>query len=58
MGSPQNPTAKQVDALKKTGQLQRVGTSHSFNTSMGAITLNISLPEQGVSLLKLSMISK
>ncbi len=55
MGSPQNPTAKQVDALEKAGQLQRVGTTNSFNTSNGAITLNISLPEQGVALLKLSI---
>jgi xylan 1,4-beta-xylosidase len=58
MGSPQYPTAKQVDALKKAGQLQRIGTPHLFNTSNGEITLNLSLSEQGVSLLKLSMMSK
>ena len=54
MGSPQNPSTKQVDALERAGQLQKFYTPKSFNSSNSEITVDMFLPEQAVSLLKLS----
>lgn len=53
MGSPQRPTTEQVDALEKAGQLQQLDKEKLFNVKNGILTLNIYLPEQAVSLLKL-----
>ena len=54
MGSPQNPSIKQIDALEKAGQLQQVNKSKSFDVTNGTLTLNVALPEQAVSFFKLS----
>jgi xylan 1,4-beta-xylosidase len=52
MGSPQNPTTEQIEALKKAGQLQ-LYTSPEWVISKGpSMTLKIILPRQAVSLLK------
>jgi xylan 1,4-beta-xylosidase len=54
MGSPQNPTAKQINALEKAGQLQQLDKAKSFNVTNGVLMLKTALPEQAVSLFKLS----
>ncbi|PWT75648.1 MAG: beta-xylosidase [Bacteroidetes bacterium] len=54
MGSPQAPTSKQVAELQTTGQLQSVDAEKSANIKNGSLVLNIDLPEQGISLVKLS----
>ncbi len=54
MGSPQQPTAEQIDALEKAGQLQEFDKSKSFNVKNGLLKLNTDLPEQAVSLFKIS----
>ena len=54
MGSPQQPSAQQIDALEKAGQLQQRDEEKSFNVKNGVLTLNTNLPAQAVSLLKLS----
>jgi xylan 1,4-beta-xylosidase len=54
MGSPQQPTTEQIDALEKAGQLQQLDEEKSFNIKNGVLTLNTVLPEQAVSLFKLS----
>lgn len=53
MGSPQNPTAQQVAALEKAGQLQTMGKSENLKINAGKAVIDISLPRQGVALLKL-----
>lgn len=53
MGSPPNPTSSQIAALQKAGQLQTIGEVQKLNTNANNLTLNISLPRQGVSLLKI-----
>ena len=53
MGSPQNPTPEQVAGLEKAGQLQRMGKIEKIKTKSGKVILYISLPRQGISLLKL-----
>jgi len=54
MDSPQQPTTEQIDALEKAGQLQQLDEEKSFNIKNGVLTLNTVLPEQAVSLFKLS----
>ncbi|MBB6239279.1 xylan 1,4-beta-xylosidase [Pedobacter sp. AK013] len=51
MGSPQNPDAKQIATLEKSGQLKMIGKPKKFNTASGAFELE--LARQGVALLKL-----
>ncbi|KAA5546577.1 GH39 family glycosyl hydrolase [Adhaeribacter rhizoryzae] len=53
MGSPQNPTSEQIAQLEKAGQLQTLGKPKKHKTKNGSLALNMSLPHQGVSLLKL-----
>jgi len=50
MGSPQTPTAAQRATLEKAGQLQTVGAASRQRVSDGHLTLNLSLPRQGVAL--------
>lgn len=54
MGSPQNPTRAQIVELQKAGQLETIGNAQKLNTRENSLTLNISLPRQGVSLLKIN----
>lgn len=51
MGSPQNPDAKQIAALEKSGQLKMIGKPKKFDTTDGAFEME--LARQGVVLLKL-----
>lgn len=53
MGSPQNPTTEQITTLEKAGQLAMVGKPKKLSVDKGALTLNIELERQAVSLLKL-----
>jgi xylan 1,4-beta-xylosidase len=53
MGSPQNPTKEQIAILEKAGQLKTIGAVKKIKVVNGAVQLNIVLPQQGVSLLKL-----
>jgi len=51
MGSPQNPDAKQIAALEKSGQLKMMGKPTKFNTESHVFEMK--LARQGVALLKL-----
>lgn len=51
MGSPQNPTAEQIDALHKAASLKRIALGDVTRNKEG-LTLNITLPRQSVSLLE------
>jgi xylan 1,4-beta-xylosidase len=53
LGAPQNPTAGQISELIAAGQLKTIGKPQLLNTESKKLTLNINLPRQGVSLLKL-----
>ena len=53
MGSPQQPTAKQIKQLEKAGHLYRNKKSKKINTSETA-TLKVPLPRQAVVLLQFS----
>ena len=53
MGSPQNPTADQINGLEKSGRLYPSGKPVSVSVNQNAISINIDVPRQGVVLLKL-----
>jgi xylan 1,4-beta-xylosidase len=53
MGSPQNPTPAQIATLEKAGQLQTLGKPVKKKAKAGSVVVDITLPRQGVSLLKL-----
>jgi len=53
MGSPQDPTAAQIKELQNAGALQTMGQPATITTADKKTILHISLPRQGVSLLKL-----
>ena len=50
MSSPQSPTAAQRATLEKAGQLQTVGAPARQRVAEGRLTINVSLPRQGVAL--------
>lgn len=52
MGSPKTPTAEQIAQLGKAGQLQLLGSPEWIRTDKGAAIIKMTLPSQGVSLLK------
>ena len=54
MGSPQNPTAAQIAELEKAGQLQTIGQPKKMTAAGGKLLLDILLPRQGVSLVKVT----
>ena len=54
MGSPQQPTPAQYAALEKAGQLQQVPGPDSVETHFAVANIPITLPRQGVSLIKLT----
>jgi xylan 1,4-beta-xylosidase len=54
MGSPQKPTAEQIAELEKAGQLQMTGKPEKMLVKSGRLHTKITLPRQGVSLLKVS----
>jgi xylan 1,4-beta-xylosidase len=53
MGSPQNPTDEQIAYLEKAGHLATLGKPQRIRISKGSAALDIKLPHQGVSLLKM-----
>ncbi|MEO7309699.1 MAG: beta-xylosidase [Chitinophagaceae bacterium] len=53
MGSPQNPTAAQIATLEKAGMLATVAKPWTAKTPDGSLHINVSLPRQAVSLLKI-----
>ena len=53
MGSPQNPTKSQIDTLEKAGQLQTVGKTQKIKVTGSKILVNVAMPQQAVTLLKL-----
>jgi len=53
MGSPQNPTTQQIATLEKSGQLQTIGKNEELTVTHGKTAIKISLPRQGVTLLKM-----
>ncbi len=53
MGSPQNPTHTQIAELEKAGSLQTIGKPEKRRVKAGCVIVDIVLPRQGVSLLKM-----
>ena len=53
MGSPQNPTTTQIAMLAKAGQLETMGSPKRIIVDSGKMEINIELPRQAVSFLKL-----
>ncbi|KJD34416.1 beta-xylosidase [Tamlana nanhaiensis] len=54
MGSPQNPTEKQIQQLEKSGQLQLLNSPEWREISNGKLDLKFDLPIQGISLIQLT----
>ena len=54
MGSPQNPTAEQIAALEKAGQLEMMESPRWVTIKNGATSIKFNLPRQGVSLIKMT----
>ncbi len=57
MGAPLKPTAEQLAQLEKAGQLTMLGTPEIVAVTDGAVKLNLSLPRQAVTLVKLNPIN-
>ncbi len=53
MGSPASPTTAQIAELEKAGQLKMLQNPDKVNAKNGVAIVNIALPRQGVTLLKL-----
>jgi xylan 1,4-beta-xylosidase len=53
MGSPQAPTKAQYAQLEQAGKLQTLAPPRRVRVRNGSVTFGLSLPRQGVSLLKL-----
>ena len=53
MGSPQNPTAEQIKELEEAGQLELLTSPQWLKVKNGKAVVNMDLPRQGVSLLKM-----
>jgi xylan 1,4-beta-xylosidase len=53
LGSPQQPTPAQYAQLEKAGQLQLLGPPERVRVRNGTLKMALSLPRQGVSLVKL-----
>lgn len=53
MGSPQQPTREQISQLEKAGQLELMEPLKKWQIKKGVLTLAMSLPRQGVSLIRL-----
>ena len=54
MGEPQNPSPEQLEILERSGQLQMYSSPVWKDVIGGKITVDFSLPRQGVSLIKLT----
>lgn len=58
MGSPQNPTPEQYAKLQAAGQLALLDSPGWISPENGQVRLNVLLPRQGVSLLRLTWSEK
>jgi xylan 1,4-beta-xylosidase len=54
MGSPQNPTVDQIARLERSGRLEEFSESSEIEIKNGVATVNMQLPRQAVSLVKIS----
>ena len=54
LGSPQQPTPAQYKQLERAGQLQLLSAPQRQQATNGRVALKLSLPRQGVSLLRLT----
>lgn len=54
MGSPQQPTPAQYAELERAGKLQSIGPDATVTPADGRIVVKLTLPRQGVSLVKLT----
>jgi xylan 1,4-beta-xylosidase len=54
MGSPQNPTAEQIERLKAAGQLQLLDSPSWVKVEGGSAEISFALPREAVSLVELS----
>jgi xylan 1,4-beta-xylosidase len=54
MGSPQKPSASQYAQLEAAGQLQMVGPDLPVTATNGRVSVRLTLPRQGVSLITLT----
>ncbi|MBD1391812.1 GH39 family glycosyl hydrolase [Mucilaginibacter glaciei] len=55
MGSPQRPTAEQVNMLEQAGMLKKLNPGKNLVLNNNRLELNIGLPRQGVSLLYIAV---
>jgi xylan 1,4-beta-xylosidase len=53
MGSPESPTKEQIAILEKAGQLTLLTSPTYIKPQNGILKMNVVLPRQGVSLLKM-----
>jgi xylan 1,4-beta-xylosidase len=53
MGSPAHPTPEQVEQLQKAGSLEETVTGHSIAAQRGKAELDLTIPRQGVMLIRL-----
>ncbi|WP_028376774.1 GH39 family glycosyl hydrolase [Leeuwenhoekiella sp. MAR_2009_132] len=53
MGSPENPTQKQIDQLEQAGHLQLATSPKWVTVTNGELVLTLDLPRQGVALFQL-----
>jgi xylan 1,4-beta-xylosidase len=53
MGSPQHPSAAQIAQLEEAGKLQTLEAPKKVNVKDEILTLDITLPSQGVSMIKI-----
>jgi xylan 1,4-beta-xylosidase len=53
MGSPQQPSAEQLEQLQKAGNLDKSVAPHPLPVDSGAATISLKLPRQGVALIRL-----
>lgn len=55
MGSPQNPTPEQYNMLEKSGHLELLSKPETVRIRNGELTIDMQLPRQAVSLIKLEV---
>jgi xylan 1,4-beta-xylosidase len=55
MGEPQRINSLQYSILEKSGQLEMAGKTKVMKLENGSLNINIALPRQGVSLIKISL---
>ncbi|MBB6325328.1 xylan 1,4-beta-xylosidase [Algoriphagus iocasae] len=53
MGSPQDPSNEQIEALEKAGQLEHYTSPFWVESKDGMVEIELTLPAQGISLFKL-----